>query len=79
MLFPGDEDDYRAFWGMNEKVRNIGHTGSDPGVETEIRFNADTQIGYVIFTNVNAADNDDIWAQYKAIQALIIEHMHLLK
>ncbi|MEO1449640.1 MAG: serine hydrolase domain-containing protein, partial [Bacteroidota bacterium] len=75
LLFPGDTDDYRAFWGMNETIRNIGHTGSDPGVETEVRFNADSHMGYVMFTNVNAEDNDDLWTQYKALQAIVVEQL----
>jgi CubicO group peptidase (beta-lactamase class C family) len=31
-----------------------GHDGSDPGCETEMQFNLDTRVGYIIFANAEA-------------------------
>lgn len=70
-LLPGDLDENRAFWGMGEKSRNIGHGGSDPGVQTDMQFNADTKIGRIIFTNVNAEDNEELDKQYRAIHTIL--------
>lgn len=71
MLLPGDVDDQRAFWGMGSKSRDIGHTGSDPGVHCEMRFNADSKIGIVIMTNVNAEDNETLWTQFLEIKKTV--------
>ena len=35
-LLPGDKDNDRAFFGMRKESRNIGHGGSDPGVQTDL-------------------------------------------
>jgi alpha-glucuronidase len=43
---------------MNSQLRDIGQDGSDPCVQTYMRFNADIGIGYVVFSNVNAEDNE---------------------
>lgn len=74
LLLPGDDNDIRAFWGMGEKSRNIGHGGSDPGAQTDIQFNADTQIGRIILCNVNAEDNDALWEQYRQIHNIIAKY-----
>ncbi len=66
-LLPGDDDERRAFWGMGVS-RDIGHTGSDPGVHCEIRFNADHPVAVILLTNVNAEDNEELWEQYRAIR-----------
>lgn len=79
MLLPGDDDDDRTFWGMGEKSRNIGHGGSDPGVQTDLQFNADRKIGRVILTNVNAEDNDELWKQYRGIHEIIAKYEDKLK
>ena len=71
LLLPGDSDGNRAFWGMGKTSRNIGHTGSDPGVQTDISFNADTKIGRVIMSNVNAEDNEALWKQYREIHRIL--------
>lgn len=71
LLLPGDEDEDRAFWGMGSVSRLIGHDGSDPGVHAAIRFHADSQIGRVFFTNVNAEDNEELWEQYREIQNML--------
>lgn len=73
LLLPGDGDESRAFWGMGTKSRNIGHGGSDPGVQTDMQFNADTKIGRIIFTNVNAEDNEELGMQYREIHAILKE------
>lgn len=74
LLLPGDEDKNRAFWGMGQKSRNIGHGGSDPGVQTDLQFNADSKIGRIIITNVNAEDNENLWRQYRQIHNIIAKY-----
>jgi len=71
LLLPGDADENRAFWGMNQKSRNIGHSGADPGAQTDMHFNADNKIGRIILTNVNAEDNDELQAQYRTIHQIL--------
>ena len=78
LLLPGDDNDIRAFWGMGEKSRNIGHGGSDPGAQTDIQFNADTQIGRIILCNVNAEDNETLWQQYREIHNIIAKYENKL-
>lgn len=79
MMLPGDEDDDRAFWGMGTKSRNIGHSGSDPGVQTDVHFNADSKIGRIIFTNVNAEDNEETDKQYNEIHKIIKKYESRIK
>lgn len=79
MMLPGDGDANRAFWGIGAKSRNIGHSGSDPGVQTDVHFNADSKIGRVIFTNVNAEDNEVTNKQYNQIHAIIKKYEAKLK
>lgn len=74
MLLPGDNDSDRAFWGMGIKSRNIGHGGSDPGVQTDLQFNADSKIGRIIIANVNAEDDDTLWSQYREIHKIIAKY-----
>ncbi|MGB0777926.1 MAG: serine hydrolase domain-containing protein [Flavobacteriaceae bacterium] len=71
LLLPGDQDNNRAFWGIGEKSKNIGHSGSDPGVQSDLQFNATTKIGRIILSNVNAEDNEDLWGQYQEIHRII--------
>ena len=71
LLLPGDTDANRAFWGMGAKSRNIGHGGSDPGVQTDMHFNADSKIGRIILTNVNAEDNEELYKQYRMIHQIL--------
>ncbi|MEQ9404269.1 MAG: serine hydrolase domain-containing protein [Cyclobacteriaceae bacterium] len=74
MLLPGDSDGDRAFWGMGEKSKNIGHGGSDPGVQTDMQFNAYSRIGRIIFTNVNAEDNEELEKQYRQIHTILSKY-----
>lgn len=78
LMFPGDDDINRAFWGMGEKSRNIGHGGSDPGVQTDLQFNADMKIGRIILTNVNAEDNEMLWNQYRGIHDILARYENKL-
>ena len=79
MLLPGDDDNDRAFWGMGTKSRNIGHSGSDPGVQVDMQFNADSKIGRIIFCNTNAEDNEQLAAQYNGIHEILREFESTLK
>ena len=74
LLLPGDNDGERAFWGMGQKSRNIGHGGSDPGIQTDMQFNADSYMGRIIFTNVNAEDNEKLWQQYRGIHDIVARY-----
>lgn len=74
LMFPGDSDGHRAFWGMGQKSRNIGHRGSDPGAQTDLSFHADRKIGRIILCNVNAEDNETLWQQYEEISRIIAKY-----
>lgn len=78
LLLPGDSDMDRAFWGMGAQSRNIGHGGSDPGVQTDLQFNADRKIGRIILTNVNAEDNETLWKQYLGIHDILSKYENKL-
>jgi len=78
LMLPGDDDIYRAFWGMGEESRNIGHGGSDPGIQTDLQFNADRKIGRIILTNVNAEDNEILWKQYRGIHDILAKYENKL-
>lgn len=78
LMLPGDDDMNRAFWGMGEQSRNIGHGGSDPGVQTDLQFNADRKIGRIILTNVNAEDNEALWKQYRGIHDILEKYENTL-
>lgn len=78
LMLPGDDDMNRAFWGMGEQSRNIGHGGSDPGVQTDLQFNADRKIGRIILTNVNAEDNETLWKQYRGIHDILSKYENKL-
>lgn len=78
LLLPGDDDMNRAFWGMGEQSRNIGHGGSDPGVQTDLQFNADRKIGRIVLTNVNAEDNETLWKQYRGIHDILAKYENKL-
>ena len=56
---------------MNQQSGNIGHSGSDPGIQVDLQFNALTGIGRIIFTNVNAEDNEQMEEQYQTIHSII--------
>lgn len=79
ILLPGDGDFDRAFWGINEQTRNIGHSGSDPGTQADIQFNLDRKIGRVILTNVNAEDNEELQEQYREIFSILATYEKLLQ
>ena len=76
VLLPGDEDDHRIFWGMGEKSRDIGHAGSDPGVQVDLRFNADHNTGIIVMTNVNAEDDSTLNEQFSAIILIVKKHYY---
>lgn len=76
-MLPGDEDESRAFWGMG-KSENIGHTGSDPGVTAILSFNARSRIGYLIFVNMDVEENDQLYEQFSAIEAVLKKRITLL-
>jgi len=78
LLLPGDNDMNRAFWGMRERNRTIGHEGSDPGTQTDMRFKADTKIGRIILTNVNAEDNEVMYQQFLGIHDILDKYEHKL-
>ena len=78
LLLPGDDDMDRAFWGMRKKNRTIGHEGSDPGTQTDIRFKADTKIGRIILTNVNAEDSEVLYQQYRGIHDILVKYENKL-
>ncbi|MEL7533674.1 MAG: serine hydrolase domain-containing protein [Bacteroidota bacterium] len=73
-LLPGDEDESRVFWGMGETSRNIGHNGGDPGVRTDMHFNADTKIGYILFCNMSADEDEKLHAQYLKILEILHQY-----
>ena len=79
LLLPGDNDTNRAFWGMGVESRNMGHRGSDPGVQADFQFNADSKVGRIIISNVNAEDNDDLWEQYGGIHKIVIKYEKRIK
>ncbi|MFT6134380.1 MAG: hypothetical protein ACJAZM_000869 [Cyclobacteriaceae bacterium] len=39
-----------------------------------MRFNADPGIGYVVFSNVNAEDNEELWQDFKGIMERLKTH-----
>lgn len=78
LMLPGDDDADRAFWGMRESNRTIGHEGSDPGVQTDLRFSADGKIGRIILCNVNAEDNEKLWEQFRGIQEILAKYENKL-
>lgn len=78
LMLPGDDDSNRLFWGMGAKSRNIGHGGSDPGVQADLQFNADRKIGRIILTNVNAEDSETLWNQYQGIHKILAKYENKL-
>lgn len=78
ILLPGDEDNNRIFWGMGIKSRNIGHGGGDPGIQTDLQFNADYRIGRIILANVNAEDDEFLWKQYRKIHDIVAKYENRL-
>ncbi|MBW1296627.1 serine hydrolase domain-containing protein [Aquimarina litoralis] len=74
VLLPGDKDNQRLFIGMGKKSKNIGHSGSDPGIQADVQFNANNKIGRVILTNVNAADNEKLYREYRKIHDIIAKY-----
>lgn len=75
-LLPGDDDDNRIFWGMGERSHDIGHAGSDPGVQVDLRFNADHDTGIIVMTNVNAEDDSDLSEQFSSIIQMVKEYYY---
>jgi len=73
-LLPGDEDESRVFWGMGETSRNIGHNGGDPGVRTDMHFNADSKIGYILFCNMSVDEDEKLHAQYLKILEILHQY-----
>ncbi|MEM8523673.1 MAG: serine hydrolase domain-containing protein [Bacteroidota bacterium] len=78
IMLPGDEDDFRAFWGMKETSKNIGHSGGDPGIAAELSFNAENGIGRILLTNVGAEDHKVLYEQFQSIWATLKKYESLL-
>ncbi len=74
LLLPGDEDQERAFIGMGQKSRNIGHSGGGPGIQTDLQFNADSKIGRIIFANVNADEDEALLKEYRMIHTILAKY-----
>lgn len=53
-----------VFWFLNEG--NVSHSGADPGVTCNLRFDADGESGYFIMTNMDAStdDHEGNWANF---------------
>ncbi|SFR51435.1 CubicO group peptidase, beta-lactamase class C family [Robiginitalea myxolifaciens] len=77
IMLPGDNDDQRIFIGMNPKSKNIGHSGSDPGVQTDLQFNADSKVGRIVVCNVNAEDNEKRYQEYLKIHEIVAKYENL--
>ncbi|MBK8506547.1 MAG: beta-lactamase family protein [Saprospiraceae bacterium] len=73
LLLPGDEDLDWAFWGL-DSGRNIGQSGSDPGIQADLQFNADTKIGRIILCNVNAEEDEALFRDYREIKAILSKY-----
>jgi len=71
LMLPGDADDFRAFWGMNEASKNIGHSGGDPGIATQLSFNAENGIGMILMTNIGAEDNEMLYEQFQQVWEML--------
>lgn len=78
LMLPGDEDNNRAFWGMNETSKNIGHSGGDPGIANELSFNAKSGIGRILMTNVGAEDNELLYEQFQELWRTIMHYEELM-
>ncbi len=46
------------FWATKRNVSNIGHSGSDPGVKTEMLSDLSKEIGVILFTNTSLSDKE---------------------
>jgi CubicO group peptidase (beta-lactamase class C family) len=46
------------FWATKRNVSNIGHSGSDPGVKTEMLSDLSKEIGVILFTNTGLSDKE---------------------
>lgn len=57
------------FMGFSAKG-NIGHTGSDPGVNTALFFNPNTGIGILLITNTNINNQKDVNTFYGILDTL---------
>jgi CubicO group peptidase (beta-lactamase class C family) len=73
LLLPGDEDLDWAFWGI-DSGRNIGQSGSAPGVQADLQFNANTKIGRIILCNVNAGEDESIYKDYREIHTILAKY-----
>lgn len=73
LLLPGDGDLDRAFWGIGA-TGNIGHSGSDPGIQADLQFNKESKIGRVILCNVNAEDDEELYRQYLDIHNILSKY-----
>jgi CubicO group peptidase (beta-lactamase class C family) len=73
LLLPGDDDLDWAFWGLDSR-RNIGQSGSDPGIQADLQFNADTKMGRIILCNVNAEEDEDQQKDYQEIKVILSKY-----
>jgi len=58
------------FWSINKKGR-IGHNGADPGIFTFLMFDPKTDRGYVIMTNCDAHEDEELLNQFRKIYQTI--------
>ena len=73
LLFPGDGDLDRSFWGMSGS-EYIGERGSDPGIQSDIQFNRTSKIGRVILCNVNADEDEILYRDYREIHQILTRY-----
>jgi hypothetical protein len=66
------------FWATKFDVTRIGHSGSDPGVKTEMLASLSKDIGVILFSNTSLAGEDmrqhfaiflEIWKHAEAMRA----------
>jgi len=53
-----DELNSGIFWATKRNVTKIGHSGSDPGVKTEMLSDLSKEVGVILFTNTSLSEKD---------------------
>ena len=75
MFTPQFEEDGEAtgiFWELDPENRSYNHSGGDPGVTTNVAYNAEKDISMIMFTNIEGTDETfgqivDIWNAMKGV------------
>ncbi|OIQ19264.1 MAG: hypothetical protein BM557_06055 [Flavobacterium sp. MedPE-SWcel] len=71
---------YSVFWDRDNN-HNVGHTGGDPGLSTEIYFNGNDNSGFFIISNYDASSHDSHESHYieitNQIEAAITDYLKL--